>query len=397
MIENKVLLTEVFAIDKYVCQLRGHFHQYPEIAAKEFGTSEFLRTEIKKLGLQPEMVDETGFIVQFDTGRVGKTIALRADMDALQLHESSDNLVGSKKWVSKNSDCCHACGHDGHMAILLGAMKILVGFKNQLSGKIIFIFEQGEESNTGILATIKAIENLGIQAIYGTHLTSFMNSGEISADEGPIMAGAAIIAFDVKGKGGHGSRPDLSINPIFATAQVLTGISSAWNNQLDVEETVTLGITQLHGGNAYNIIPDSCYVGGSLRFFNLETGNHAIEVLKNVAINTAKAHNCEIINLENTKMMLEPVINDPTLSEIARNGVFDLLPGHLVKGTKWYASESFSRYSHVAPSCFVFLGIKNEFVGSGAEHHNSKFDLDEGALKFGVAATVKFAIDFLNS
>lgn len=394
--ENSALLERIYSTEAYVKEVRGWLHQHPEVSNKEFETSKFLLAEVAKIGLPVTMVDHVSFYVTLDTGRPGKTVALRADIDALPMEESETNLKGPKKWVSLNKGVSHTCGHDGHMAMLLGAMKVLTSLKDELSGKIYFLFEQGEEIGTGIQAMLSAIKDLGIEAVYGTHVTSFMPSGKLCLEEGPKMAGAAVVEFDIKGKGGHGSRPDLSINPVFATAQVLVALGSAWSNRINVEETVTLGLTRISGGTVNNIIPEMCTVGGSLRFYNRAEAEHALEVLKHTVEYTAKAHYCEA-DLSRTYIGTTPVINDPKVSAIAVNGVEELLPGHLMSGVKWYASESFAKYASVAPICFAFLGMGNPELGSGAEHHNICFDLDEDSLKYGVAASTKFAIDFLKS
>ncbi|CZQ98633.1 peptidase m20 [Trichococcus palustris] len=395
-IDQGQLLERVKDVDVYVRELRGYLHEHPEVSANEFETTKFLQEEVKKLGLPIEMASNTGFIATMDTGKPGKTVGLRTDIDALPVKENPVNLSKQKKWISKNEGASHVCGHDAHMAILLGTMKILHGLKDGLSGKIVFIFEEGEEIGSGIAGMLDKLKDKGIDAIYGTHVTSFMKTGEICLDAGPRMAGYAAVEFDVVGKSGHGSRPDLSINPVFAAAQVLSGIASAWSNQIDVSKTVTLGLTQIHGGTANNIIPDKVYVGGSLRFFDNDEGVKAVNALKKVTELTATAHNCTV-EFANTGVIGTPLINDTRLAEIAQNGVNQLLPESLVHDVVWYASESFSRYSQIAPSVFAFVGVGNEELGSGAEHHNDHFDVDEDALYYGVAATAKFAIDFLNS
>lgn len=396
MISNGLIIDKVNEMNDYVMKTRGYLHTIPELAGEEVETTKFLQEEVTKIGLPIEMVSTTGFIATLDTGRKGKTIALRADIDALPLQEDENNLKQKKKYISINEGVCHACGHDGHAAMLLGAMKILCELKEDLSGTILFCFEEGEESWTGIYGMIDALSNKHVDVVYGAHLASFMKSGTISVEPGPRMAGGAAVDFEVLGRGGHGSRPDLSINPVFAAAQVLNGISSAWNNQLDVTETVTLGLTQIHGGSTYNIIPEKVSIGGSLRFFNIEEGVKALEVLKNVASLTAKAHNCKVNFLEKTKLSAHPVVNDEKLSESLSAGLNEILPENsLVTGEKWFASESFSLYSNKYPSVLAFVGIANDDLGSGAEHHNSRFDIDDNVLQVGVTGAVKFAVDNL--
>lgn len=391
------LVKKVESHNDYLINTRRYLHQYPELSGKEFATAEFLKREIEELGLPIEQVSTTGFIATLNTDRPGKTIALRTDIDGLPIHESEMNLHQKKLCISKNSGIAHMCGHDGHMAILLTTMKILNEIKEQLSGKIIFIFEEGEETSCGILKMIDFLSHRSIDAIYGTHLTSFMDSGKICLDGGPRMSGGAVIDMRVCGKSGHGSRPDLSINPVFAAAQVLTGIASAWNNQLDVTKRVTLGITQIHGGSANNVIPETVSISGSLRFFDLSEGQKALALIKKVSSLTAQAHNCTMVFNDTMKVTLSPVINDIYLSEIAKHAVKKEMPDALVSNMVWFASESFSHYRKIAPSIFSFVGIKNETLGSGAEHHNEKFDIDESALQKAVVATTQFTIDFLNS
>lgn len=391
------LKERVIELEKYLVKTRRFLHENPEVSGKEYNTATFLKAEINKLGLPIEQASNTGFIATLDTGKPGKIVALRTDIDALPVDESPENLKGKRLVTSQIEGVAHMCGHDGHMAIILASMKLLCEYKEKLSGKIIFVFEEGEEIGCGIADMIKLLKSKNIDAIYGTHLTSFMDTGTICLDEGPRMAGAAVIEMNILGKSGHGSRPDLSINPVFAAAQVLNGISNAWNNQIDVSKTVTLGLTQIHGGQINNVIPDKVFIGGTLRFFDLDEGHRAVNVLKEVASLTAQVHKCSVEFNETTKVATIPLINDKHLSSIARNAVTKNMPEALVTDVKWYASESFARYHEVAPIVFSFVGTRNNELGSGAEHHNEKFDIDEKSLTYATLATTQFAIDFLNS
>lgn len=376
--------------------IRKYLHEHPELSSEEYETVKFLKEEIGKLDVQIEDVpNSTGFTVLLDTGREGKTLGIRTDIDALPVGEHKENLAGPRKYTSKNPGVMHACGHDGHMAIVLSTMKLLTEMKDQLSGKVYFIFEEGEEIGSGIEAMVKHLQGRGIDAIYGNHLAAFLDSGKIGVDPGPRMAGAVLVDFTVKGKGGHGARPDLSINPIFAAANVLTGLTNAWANQVDVTKTVTLGLTQIHGGFANNVIPEEVKIGGSLRFYDLAEGEKAMEIVKNVARHTAEAHHCTVEFSEDFRVAAMPVINDEKLSEIAQAGIEEMMPGTIVHDVEWFASESFNQYAKIAPTLFAFIGIRNETFGSGAEHHNERFDIDEAALLNGVIATTKFTVDYL--
>ncbi|MDR0844258.1 MAG: amidohydrolase [Tannerella sp.] len=389
-----VLLQKVKEIDPYIREIRGYLHEHPERSSQEYETSKFLRAEISKSGLPVTLVSSTGFFAVLDTGRVGKTIGLRTDIDALPVPEHPFNLKQKKKWISKNEGVSHVCGHDAHTSVLLGAIKILYDLKDQLSGKIIFIFEAAEETVNGIDEMLNGLAPFHIDAIYGNHFRASIPTGYIGADSGAIMSGVAFIEFNVIGRGGHASRPDLSINPVIAAAHILTGITVAWNNRIDVTKMLTLGITRIHGGETNNVFPNSVFIGGSMRFFDLKEGEKALRVVKKTAENIAEAHDCTV-SFERAKIDLAPVINDDTLSGIVRETVRELYPDKLRTGEKWFASESFSKYSTVAPSVFTFVGIDNDTLGSGAEHHNDKFDIDEDALQYALGTMVGFTVDFL--
>jgi amidohydrolase len=397
-IRKEVVLEKVKATDSYIRQMRGYLHEHPEVSGREFETTRFLQEEVSKMGLSVTPVKGTGFYAVLDTHRPGKTVGLRTDIDALPIPENPLNLKQEKKWVSRNEGVSHACGHDGHMAILLGAVKILSELKDQLRGKIVFIFEEGEETGSGIDAMVEALRPLHIDAIYGNHLAAAFPTGVFVVQGGPLMAGAATVAFDVIGRGGHASRPDLSINPIFAAAHILSGISIAWNNQRDLTKILTLGISQIHGGEANNVIPNSVYIGGTVRFFDVEEAGRAFTLFRKVAEDVAHAHNCTVRFHDSMGHILAPVINDPSLAAFTLDAVKDLYPNNIYEGDgRWYAAESFSQYSQLAPTIFLFVGIKNESIGTGAEHHNDRFDLDEDALPPALGAMVQFTLKFLTS
>src|SRR5699024_4439227 len=187
----------------------------------------------------------------------------------------------------------------------------------------------------------------------------------------------------------------LADNPVFASAEILSALSSAWANRIDVTKTVTLGLTQIHGGTANNVIPDHVKIGGSLRFFDIEEGKKALELMNHVIKLTAKAHSCTGKFDPKFENGAGPGVNDETLSLLAQKGINELLPIALVHEVTWFASESFNQYSKLAPSVFSFIGMENEDYGSGAQHHNNQFDVDDSALSYGVLATAKFIVDYL--
>jgi amidohydrolase len=383
-------------------KLRRYLHENPELSSQEYKTSQFLKKYSQKLGLEVEALEPTdnsvgtGFIATLDTGKTGKTVGLRTDIDALPINETKNNLAQERITISKNNEVMHACGHDGHMATILGAMNILVLLKEELSGKIIFIFEEGEENNTGVHPMVELLKTKNVDAIYGNHLVSFLPTGKISASPGPVTSSTARVLFDVIGKGGHASRPDKSINPVFAASYILTSLANAWNNQLDVEETITLGITQFVADGARNVIPEKVHIGGTLRYFDKQIGEDASEVIRHVATHVAAAHNCSVEFSPDFGPSTPSVVNDVALSSLTEELIEELYPGVLEKNVKWYAAETFSRYAEVSPTVFSFVGMSNEDAGSGAEHHNPYFDIDEEAMKYAIGTMTGFALKFLN-
>lgn len=393
---NQVILEKAKEYEEYVIQQRRHFHTYAEVTAREFETSKYLKAEAAKLGLPIQELKGTGFIAELDTGRPGKTLAIRSDIDALPLDEDPDNLKGPKACVSVNPGACHACGHDAHMAVVLGTMKLLCDIREQLSGKILFAFEEGEEQGTGWPAMSEALIAHKIDAIYGNHVTAFMDAGTYCADAGPRMAGAIGIDLTINGKSGHGSRPDLAVNPIVAASQIVTQLNGAWTTKLDVTKTVTLSVCMFHAGHMSNIIPDTATMSGSCRYFDIGESHKAAALIKQVAEGIASVNDCSVTYGPKQGIITTPVMNTPELARLAQDGIREMMPeGALVHDVRWFASEPFSRYYKLFPCMFNFIGVRNVEKGCGAEHHNGKFDIDEDALQGGMAVTAKFAVDFL--
>ena len=231
------------------------------------------------------------------------------------------------------------------MATLLTTAKILLDLKDELKGKIYFIFEEGEETGGGIEAMVDHLRDKNLDACYGNHQSPFMEIGKISVIKGPSHAGCAGVEFNVIGKGGHGSRPDRCINPLTATANIVTALTTAWVNQLDISKTVTFGLGAINGGSASNVIPDICNVKGTLRFFDDKAGEDALEVLKEVTKQTAKAHKCGIEFTDYTRIVAYPTINDPYLAEDVRKSLNDIYPNAFEEAETSYGSESFFGYS----------------------------------------------------
>lgn len=383
----------IFEYQDYIIKMRREFHKYPELSGEEFHTRNVLIREIESMGATYRLLKGTGIIAMIQGGKPGKNRLLRADIDALPVQEERENLKQEKACVSDIEGKCHACGHDAHMAMLLGTMKVIKRMQEDIEGTVYCCFEEGEETNCGIITMMEALKEYHIDECFALHVYRGLDVGKINVVPGPRMAGTVGIGFYVKGKTGHGSRPDQAANPIIPAAHIITQLDSAFLNQLDAEETVTLGVCMFKAGEAVNVIPDKAYIAGTARYFNKAEGKKALHIINTVAENTAACHRCSIEFTERNKIILFPVVNDEQVAENTQRKICEIC-GDKALGDcdRWYASETYSMYLERYPGALGFLGIRNDDFGSGAAHHNGKFDIDESALVLGVCAEVAFVL-----
>ena len=233
---------------------------------------------------------------------------------------------------------------------------------------------------------------------WGIHVYADLAENKMSVDAGPRMAGSAVTTATFKGKGGHGSRPDMARNPVFAAAAFLNNLSMVFGQKITAGQTVTLGITMVHAGEASNVIADTAELSGSFRFFDGEEGKKSVRLFRKTAEETAAIFGCTVEFGPRTtpEAVGFPVINDAAAAALAQRVLPEVLPeGTIVSCEPWYASESFRKWLAKYPGVFAFLGIKNEEEGFGALHHNEKFDLNDKVLKTGALATVRYAAEWL--
>ncbi len=376
-------------------QDRRHFHAWPETGGEEVKTCAYIREEMAKLGMEPVQVEDTwSTFYLLDTGRPGKTLVLRADIDGLPMAESEENLVGEKVCVSGREGFCHACGHDAHTAMLLAAARILTAQKEALRGKIWFLFESGEENGASSRQVSRTLQSLQADAIWGLHVMASMDTGTICVQAGPRMAGSGPFCIRIYGHGGHGSRPDQAVNPVVTAAEIVCKLQSVVSLKLSPYEAGVMNVASVRGGETWNIIPASCEIQGGMRYFEDAVFEKMQAQMEQIVEGICLANGCtaEFVKLP---ALMPAVSNDPKLAALAERAVDKVLPGARVEQEAWMASETFGRYQQIVPGVFAFLGMRNAAVGSGALHHNGKFDVDEACMPLGAAATVQFACDFL--
>jgi len=343
------------------------------------------------MGIPYEIVGKYGIIATIKGAKPGRTIALRADMDALPIEEKID-----KPYASKIKGVKHACGHDGHMAMLLGAAKAILDVRDSLNGTALLCFEQAEENGMGSRAILEGLAKRKVDGVYGMHLYSSLSTGQVFIGEGPVMSALNIFMVEVQGKGGHGSTPHLSIDPIQIAAEMIVNLASIQSRELSPYDVVAITIGKFNAGTKGNIIPPKADFTGSIRYFDKKVGDKVEEAFKRIVSNVAEAHRAKA-----KIRYIKPVpstVNDPEYAKIATKSLIKVAGKEAVADMKpWMASESFASYTSKYPGVFAIVGIKNPAKGTDYDHHTPEFDIDEDALKIGVALTVQYTLDFLNT
>ena len=400
MLRTEKIIDAVRRFESKLIEDRRKFHINAELSCAEFETAQYILSEMSLLGLEPVWVREpVSAYYLLDTEKAGPTIVFRADMDALAICEDEYNLKQKKKAVSKNQGVCHACGHDGHTAMLLTVARIIHENRHDLCGRFIFFFESGEEkgaSHDTSTPFANVLNKLKPDVIWGMHLCSFMDCGKISVQAGPRMATSGRFEIAINGKGGHGSTPKQAINPINAAVRIANEIEESISPSIPEDEAFSIAVTSIQGGSAWNIIPDVCCIKGTFRCCSSDVYDAVSNKINSIVEVACGETGCSFEYLHRPGSdEFKPVVNDARISAIAEKALDKILPGARVNEPVWMASESFGKYQKLIPGVFAFVGIRNEEIGSGALHHNCKFDIDERALTFGVCATLQFVSDFL--
>ena len=380
--------------------LRRHFHENPELSRRETHTLSYIMDTLSAYGISFRHIENGGVIAWIDGAAPGKTLLLRADIDALPIEEKETNLSQPRVCCSHNRGVMHACGHDGHMAMLLTAGKILKQMKSQWHGKIVLMFEQGEEESGPLAYLLRFLEEESgwhIDGAYATHVRWDIPAGKIAVcDEAP-MAGGFGFKIKIKGCGGHGSRPDLARSPIDCFHAFYGDLQSLRMRIVPPLTGLTFSIGSVHSGSVLNVIPDELTFAGTCRFFSYDKAGKAFyeEFLRLLKLN-CRQYGCTYEILHMPKPLFE-VQNDPTCVGIAKSAAAAYIgPDVLCSCQPWMASETFAITLRLYPGILTFTGIANEAKGCGANHHTPEFDLDEDGLLYGTTACVGYALDFLN-
>ena len=383
---------ESMSISDWIISIRRELHEHPELMYEEFKTSELIRRELDKLEISyKHPIAETGVLASIGNGN-GPCVALRADMDALPIHEETD-----VSFKSKIDGKMHACGHDCHVSMLLGAAKLLKGKEDQINGTVKLLFQPAEEGGAGgkLMREEGALKNPAVERIFGLHVWPQMPSGQIGSREGTFLAATSSLNLTVKGVGGHAAVPQLTKDPVLTSARIITNLQSIVSRELDPLDSGVVSITVINGGNASNVIPSDVVVKGTLRSLTMDGLRELQKRVKEIAEGIAQTHGCEAI-VEYVGNDYPPTVNDSDMWKFAKGIGIELLGDENVSDLEAVmGGEDFAYYTEKVKGCFVVLGMNNPDIDATYSVHHPMFKADEDALHIGTALHTIFALKSL--
>lgn len=398
----------IATVEQEVIEWRHWFHQNAELSNREFKTSERIASILREIGYTPQTgVAKTGVVAVLEGGKPGPVVGLRADIDGLPVKERVDLPWASEMVGEYNGEqvpVMHACGHDTHLSILLGVAKVLWEIKDEVPGKVKFIFQpaeegapKGEEGGAELMVKEGVLKNPDVDVIFGLHINSQTEVGTLKVRSEGIMAAVNSMRIDIKGKQAHGSRPWAGIDPIVTASQIINNLQTIVSRNMPLTEApAVITIGAIHGGVRYNIIPEDLYMLGTIRTLNPEMRVDILERIREVATKTAEANRAEIdIWIDNGYPVTynEPALYDkmlPTLKRIAGEENVEIIKP--ITG-----AEDFSFYQQEVPGLFFFVGgcPKGTDPTTAAGHHTPDFYVDDAGMALGMKALAGLTLDYL--
>lgn len=389
----KNIISHAEELFSYNQSLRRDFHQHPELGFQEIRTARIVNQELQKLGLEISTgVAETGVIALIEGSGSGPVVLARFDMDALPILEDT-----GAEYASQSPGTMHACGHDGHTAIGLTVARILHERRKDFNGTVKLVFQPAEEGLGGAQRMVLegVLENPRPDYSLSLHLWNEKPVGWIGVTPGPAMAASETFSVTLTGKGGHGAAPHLSIDPLYAAAQIVTTLQSIVSRNVPPMDTAVVSVTAINSGTTFNVIPQIAEIQGTIRTFNPDVRRMVIDRFREVVENIALALNCTPeISVES---ITPAVINNHELSTLVQDVAKNLFPNAMLDSSeRTMGSEDMAFMMEDIPGCYFFIGSSNTEKGLDAKHHHPRFDFDESALTSGAALMTAAIVDLLS-
>lgn len=392
----RISLRETQGISQWIIDIRRRIHARPELSYSEYETAQLIAEKLKECGIETwRGVYNTGVVALLKGAGDGPTVALRADIDALPVKET--NTFSYKSTLDNRM---HACGHDGHTAMLLGAARLLSSIRNTLNGNVKFIFQPAEEvpPEGGAKGMVEAgvLENPQADAIFGLHIWPDLPTGSVGVKSGALMAAPDRFRLAISGKGGHGAAPHQAADTVVTAAQVILALQTIPSRHIDPLLPVVLSVCQISGGSAYNILPDEVVLEGATRYFAPNMGQQIEKLMGEIVGGICQANACSFTL--DYQYGYPPTINDKQMATFAARSAAELLGDDRVVQiiNPSMTGEDFSVYLQKVPGCFIWLGTRNVDKGIIYPLHSSLFQIDEDVLSLGAALLANLALDYCN-
>ena len=373
---------------RQMIETRRDLHAHPELGFEETRTAALVAERLRAMGLAPRTsVGRTGVLASIAGARPGRTVLLRADMDALPIQEENDT-----PYRSRNPGRMHACGHDCHTSILLGVARRLTADAREMAGSVRLCFQPAEEIAGGATAMIAdgALGPPRPAAAFGVHVWQNLEVGRIGVTPGPMMAAVDEFTVTVMGRGSHGAMPHAGVDPVTCLAQMITSLQTLVSREIDPFLPAVVSVTRIEAGAAFNIIPESAWMNGTVRVFDPAVWQELPGRFERIVRGVAGAFGCRVeIRYDRHN---QPTINDPAMAELARQAAAEVVGEmNVVSDVRTMGGEDFSAFLREIPGCFVMIGSRNEQRGLVHDHHHPRFDVDEDSLAIGAEVLLRVA------
>ena len=371
--------------------LRRKLHSEPELSWEEYKTTAFICSYLEELGISFRKTEPTGVIAEIEGGLPGRTVALRADMDALPVEELTEDIP----YASKEAGKMHACGHDAHTAMLLIAAKVLNERKAEIPGKVRLIYQPAEEAAAGAREMVRQGAMDGADQVFGIHIWSQLPTGKVSCPPGPSFASADIFKVSFTGKGGHGAMPQDCIDTAVVASSFVMNVQSVVSRTIDPQQPAVVTVGKMTAGTRFNVIAEHAEIEGTVRCFDERVQEHIIRQLEQYAQQTAAVYGAkaEVEYIKGTRV----VSNDAQSAALVRKVAAAAFGEECVYDEKpTMGAEDFGFYQEHAPGSFALVGSGNPDKDTEWQHHHGRFNIDEDALAAGAELYAQFAWSYLN-